>query len=125
MLQKYLHRLYNTIFSRKHIEIVYLMVDDQPDEPMRIKGTLMFPDGSQLVFNEAIKLHDKQIKKTRYAYHYQDGSNNLIFRYDNAPHHPHIFTYPHHKHVGSAIEPSQNPDLGDVLSEIEGLLWNK
>lgn len=125
MLKRYLYRLYDTILSRKYIEIEYLMVDDQPDEPARIKGWLKFPNGSQLILNEAIDLHDEQIVKSRYAYHYQDESNNLIFRYDNAPHHPYIFTYPHHKHIGSAVEPSSNPDLGDVLSEIEKLMWDK
>jgi hypothetical protein len=47
----------------------------------------------------------------------------VIFRYDNAPHYPHIFTYPHHKHVGSAVEPAQVPDFSDVLREIEQLIY--
>ncbi len=123
MLQNYLRRLHNTITSRKYINCEELIFDEHPDEEGYIEGRLRFPDGSLLDFDEVVVVHDEQIIKTRYAYHYQDASNKLVFRYDNASHHPYIFTYPHHKHVGSAVEPSPNPDLGDVLSEIEKLMW--
>jgi hypothetical protein len=42
----------------------------------------------------------------------------LIFRYDNAPHHPEIVTYPHHKHTPTAIELASPPHLVQVLQEI-------
>ena len=123
MLKKYLHRLHNTIASRRYIEREDFIFTEKPDKKGAIEGRLRFPDGSLLDFDEVVSIQDGRIIKGRYAYHYQDESNNLIFRYDNAPHHPYIFTYPHHKHVGSAVEPSPNPDLGDVLSEIEKLMW--
>lgn len=60
----------------------------------------------------------------RYAYHYQNVSSEVIFRYDNAPHYPNLPTHPHHKHVGStAVEPSPVPDLSEVLREIEQLIF--
>jgi len=125
MLQKHLHRLYNTIASRKYVDCEYLVFDEHPNKEGYIEGRLRFPDGSLLDFDEVIVVENEYIIKTRYAYHYQDASDKLIFRYDNAPHHPHIFTHPHHKHINSSVESSENPDLGDVLSEIDGLMWDK
>lgn len=49
---------------------------------------------------------------------------SLRVRWDNAPHHPHIATYPHHKHVGdeTIIEPSEEMSLDAVLGIIETML---
>ena len=47
----------------------------------------------------------------------------VVFRYDMAPHHKEIKTFPHHKHMGSEkVIESFAPTLGKVLQEIEGLL---
>lgn len=52
-----------------------------------------------------------------YAYHYQDKDNQLIFRYDNAAHKPHL-PQPDHKHTATGIELSAAPTLMQVLDEI-------
>jgi hypothetical protein len=41
-----------------------------------------------------------------------------IFRYDNAPHHSEIKTFPHHKHEKEEVKASNEPSLYDVLTEI-------
>ena len=123
MLKAYLYRLYDTIISRGYIEIESLVIDDQAGQRSTIEGRLLFHNGSFLEFDEAILVRNQQIVKIRYAYHYQDSAGELIFRYDNAPHHPNILTYPHHKHIGSAVEPTQVPDLSQVLNEIETLIF--
>jgi hypothetical protein len=47
----------------------------------------------------------------------------VVFRYDMAPHHKEIKTFPHHKHLGSEkVIESLAPSLGEVLQEIEGIL---
>ena len=48
----------------------------------------------------------------------QDGVN--IFRYDNAPHHHELPTFPDHKHVGAHEQPEAHdrPDLSDLIEEI-------
>jgi hypothetical protein len=43
--------------------------------------------------------------------------------YDNAPHHPEIFTFPHHKHIGeNRIAPTDQPSISQVLIEIKEYL---
>jgi hypothetical protein len=46
----------------------------------------------------------------------------MIFRYDNAPHHREIITFPHHKHLDLRIQPSKEIGLAEVLSEIENII---
>jgi len=124
MLNRYLHRLYNTIISRGYVEIERLGFDELPESQGIIEGRLKFHDGSLLDFDEVIIFRNQQIVKLRYAYHYQNESGEVIFRYDNTPHYPNIFTYPHHKHVGSVVESAQIPDLSEILREIEHLIFN-
>lgn len=123
MLNQYLHRLYDTIISRGYVEVERLDFDELPGRQGIIEGRLRFHDGSLLDFDEVILLRNGQIVKLRYAYHYQNESGEITFRYDNSPHHPNIITYPHHKHVGSTVEPAQVPDLSEVLREIELLIF--
>ena len=124
MLKNYLYRLYDTIISRGNIELELLVFDDQSRQRGSIEGRLRFYDGSLLEFDEVVLLRDEHIAKLRYAYHYQNSSGELIFRYDNVPHHPDISTYPHHKHIGSTVESAQPPELNEVLGEIERLIYD-
>ena len=50
----------------------------------------------------------------------------LITRWDNANHHKHISTYPHHKHIGAEnnIVESIDITLNDVLIEIRESIKN-
>ena len=61
--------------------------------------------------------------KTDYTYHYQDRQNNLIFRYDNAPHHPEVSTHPHHKHTPQGLEAANPLNLWDILRETDAHLY--
>ena len=123
MLTKYLHRLYNTVHSRGDVDIEELTFKKHSKRHGTIKGSLRFYDGSLLEFREVVVLYNRQLQKRDYAYHYQNSADELIFRYDNAPHHPHIPTYLHHKHVGSKLEPALPPDLNEVLHEIEHIVY--
>jgi hypothetical protein len=124
MLNRYLLRLYDTIISRGYVEVERLDFDRLPGRQGIIEGRLRFHDRSRLEFDEVVLVRSQQIVKLRYAYHYQNDLGEVIFRYDNAPHYPDIVTYPHHKHVGSAVVPAQAPDLSEVLREIERMIFD-
>jgi hypothetical protein len=87
-----------------------------------IEGTLTFLDGSSLRFMEFVNLK-AETKRYKYSYHYQDAKDKLVFRYDMAPHHQEIRTFPHHKHAanGEAVEAAA-PSLAEVLEEIEQIV---
>lgn len=87
-----------------------------------IEGKLIFRNESILHFIEFINVK-RDVVVYKYSYHYQSQYGELLFRYDMAPHHREIQTFPHHKHVHSnSVISSSAPDLERVLSEIDDLL---
>ena len=54
-----------------------------------------------------------------YSFHWQSPDNELIIRWDNAPHHKSLATFPHHKHLPDTIEESQEMTLQEALKFIE------
>lgn len=57
----------------------------------------------------------------RYSFHVFTG-DKMIVRWDNAPHHPEVNTFPHHKHVEQEIEGSPEMDLSTVLAQLEQIM---
>ncbi len=81
----------------------------------------MFENDSRLEFAEVKDVTKRG--KVKYRYQYMDRQNLLIFRYDNAPHHPYISSFPHHKHIGDTeVDETHEPTLDEVLLEIAQIL---
>ncbi|HBY98234.1 MAG TPA: hypothetical protein DEP84_30530, partial [Chloroflexi bacterium] len=59
----------------------------------------------------------------RYSYSWLTASNELKIGWDNAPHHTHLETFPHHKHVTRQenLQPSFETSLEDVVAFIRAL----
>ncbi len=60
----------------------------------------------------------------KYSYHWQDAQGNCIIRWDNAPHHQAITTFPFHKHLGEQETITESPPvkLNAVLENISQLI---
>lgn len=124
-LRRYLERLRDTIYSRQEIEVEYLRVEEVlADRLGAIEGRLRFYDDSLLAFDETVIERGIVLVKTDYAYHYQRADGTLVFRYDNAPHHPEVFTFPDHIHIEGRVEAAEPPNLSEVLRRIDGLLYS-
>ena len=54
-----------------------------------------------------------------YSFHWQKADGELIIRWDNAPHHQKIETYPHHMHIAEGIKKSYSITLEDILNELK------
>jgi hypothetical protein len=78
----------------------------------KISATII--DGSCLFAREFV-----DVSSRNYAYHWQDHQGDLIVRWDNAPHHRQLGTYPHHCHASEGVQSSLPVDLADVLKVIE------
>ncbi len=67
----------------------------------------LFPDGSR-----------------KYSFHWQNICDDCILRWDNAPHHQNVATFPYHKHVGKEerIEASPPVKLKTVLEHIRSVI---
>jgi len=79
----------------------------------------------RIEFSEYIAIKFGEIIKLKYRYTIVDNKNNVLIRWDNAPHHKHLLTYPHHKHVGNNILPSKEVWIWDILDEAEKILLHK
>lgn len=119
--REYVNCVLNTL-SRDPIIVSYdIEVDVKSSTLVLLHGNIMFKDGSTLEFLELVRETDKGLERLKYRFQYTKG-NEFIFRYDNAPHHKEIETFPHHKHVGDKILPSKEKNLLEVLKEIENLI---
>jgi len=122
-MHQYLIRIYATLYSRGDVEIQFLYSEQPTRLDGRVRGRLRFYDGSTLTFEEKIIKRGRSIEKISYRYHYQRADGTLIFRYDNAPHHPEVFTFPDHIHIEACVEAAEPPDLSEILHKIDGLLY--
>lgn len=59
---------------------------------------LTLKDGSILEMFEFIQITITGLKVDKYSFHWQNIDGTLRKRWDNAPHHRDISTYPHHLH---------------------------
>ena len=58
---------------------------------------------------------------TKYSYTLLH-SGKVILRYDNAPHHPYIETFPHHKHEHDRIVPLSDHSVDAFIEEVKTLV---
>ena len=70
-------------------------------------------DGSLLFAREFYNHNERH-----YSFHWQDARGSLLIRWDDAPHHRHLSTFPYHKHVRETITESLPVSLAQVLDEI-------
>ena len=65
---------------------------------------------------------DNVIDVTTYSYHWTDAHGNLIYRWDNAPHHPGMSGFPHHYHAGflpqDQVQTSEPMSIFRVLDDL-------
>jgi len=89
-----------------------------------LKGTITFIDSSKLYFLEYILAEGNSLRRVSYRFHYTDSQGTMIFRYDNAPHHPEVPSHPHHKHLPDGrVVATKEKSLLEVLAEIASLIF--
>ena len=89
---------------------------EQAGSSFRLRAQITLNDGSCLYIRETVIDGTKR----KYAYHWQDATDHLLIRWDNAPDWD-VETFPHHKHFGDEknIAPSYERTLEQVLVVIE------
>lgn len=109
-----------TAIHRSAIVVTYDLVEVQlSPNTGYLEGSVTFTDNSRLVFFEFLRQAVASIEREKYRYHFMDSNVQLIFRYDNAPHHPEIQTFPDHKHLPNGLVESTSPSFASVFAEIE------
>jgi hypothetical protein len=102
-------------FDTTITRIVPLELDGQT-----LRLILHLEDGTNLRLTE--QWNGDQLE--RYSYYWLTSDNELKIGWDNAPHHTHLETFPHHKHVGhqANLQPSSETCLEEVMASIRGVV---
>jgi hypothetical protein len=86
---------------------------------------IMLANGGFIEMTERVLEVHGTLEVTKYRHHWQDGSSVLIKRWDYAPHHPAVETFPHHMRAGAGdgvVSPSAITGLEAlrrILTKIE------
>ncbi len=78
-------------------------------------------DESELYVSEYFTVLENSIKRDKYSYHLQKN-DEFIIRWDNAPHHRELSTFPFHVHKKDGVQESKEMTVDDVLKEISKII---
>jgi hypothetical protein len=92
------------------------------EETVYLKGRITIIDSSTLEIAIFVIESRGNLAVDKYRLHYMNGAGQMLFRYDNAPHHPEIASHPHHKHTPDRISSSNMPSIKDILNEISAII---
>lgn len=114
--------LYQTLANLALSEFSALVVSSQ-----MTGGTPADPNKLRLVFKDESFLDIWLSEDNDYAYHWEHRrQSGKVYRWDNAPHHPEVSTFPKHFHdgeesvvTGSALSSDSQIALRDVLKFIQ------
>ncbi|MDA4134240.1 MAG: DUF6516 family protein, partial [Thaumarchaeota archaeon] len=70
---------------------------------------------SSWIFGSTEVVRPEDIRSTSFM-------RKMMVRWDNAPHHPELESFPHHKHLGRRAEVSGELTMEPVLSELEAMI---
>lgn len=99
--------------------------DTELEKVLNYRYRVMLVDGGLVEMTERVLEARGTLEVTRYRHHWQDSNGGLIKRWDNAPHHPEVDTFPHHLHDGAEDCVVSHPAthglevLQRILAEVE------
>lgn len=121
LIDNYFENIRNILATLPLINKFELETEKRSETLGFIRGNAYFKDGSLLHIREFVDT-EISIDRGKYTYQYMSKEGDLIFRYDNAPHHQklNLSTFPHHKHDRHEdnIVISSAPSLENVCQEI-------
>ena len=114
MIHDYFYKVQKKLNASKWIVIEQSVNFDFVSEEMGIvTGKLIFIDNSILEFMELVSK-----KEAEYRFQYMDGKKNLISRWDSAPHHKEVRTFPYHLHTRKEVKESNKVNFIYILDTI-------
>ncbi|MFQ5980578.1 MAG: DUF6516 family protein [Candidatus Heimdallarchaeota archaeon] len=93
---------------------------DEDAETLKIWISATFHGGARFNGFEFVTFEADSLAKDKYRYNFIVGKR--IIRWDNAPHHPELATFPHHLHIDSKVTHAQTPSLEYILNYIKRFL---
>ena len=116
-MTKYLVDIEAAIRKLKDVYVEYYEEEIVTANRVNLRIRLRFTNGHLLELNEAFIGEEGTIRFLGYRYHFQDGQNNIVFRYDNTPHFHELEHFPHHKHLSDKIVGTAKPSILKAIDE--------
>ena len=116
-LEKYISDLDKVIHCLEDAYVEVYEIEILTNDRLNLRLRIRIGYGFLLELNEAAVAEQHFIRHLGYRYHFQNGHNNLIFRYDNTPHFPKLKSHPDHKHLINEVVEAKKPDIGSVIRE--------
>jgi len=120
MNEYFLELKLSLLFSKivKSFQVIKERISEK-DGHIRIKCTLNNDDVLEFSLY-AVKLENITFLEN-YTFHWQLQNGELLYRWDNAPHHPEIRTHPYHVHIKEEnnVKTSNPHELQNILEFIE------
>jgi len=104
MIRNYFRQEESSLASSSWVKslrlIRYDILEIDEEEILVYRFRVSLCDGGLVEMSERVVLKkDETLETTTYSFHWQNSDNKLVKRWDNAPHHPEIQTYPNHVHI--------------------------
>ena len=116
-MRKYLGDVESAIRKLKDVYVEYYEEEIMTANRVNLRIRLRFTNGHLLELNEAVIGEEGTLRYLGYRYHFQDGQNNIVFRYDNTPHFHKLHNFPHHKHLSDKVVGTAQPSIIEVIDE--------
>ena len=109
----YFDRLFLTALASPQVKRVEKVrqEEDATGQMGFIRYRLTLSNDDLLELTERLEVQVRASVVTKYRHHWQDRTGRLIKRWDNAPHHPHVPSFPHHLHDGAEDNVVEHPPI--------------
>ncbi len=105
MIEEYLRQLDELLSASPAVRDVEVIRrtrrDTEGERVLHYRYRVLLTDGGLVEMSERLVEMRGMVTTTKYRHHWQDKHGHLLKRWDNAPHHPEIETFPDHLHDGT------------------------
>ncbi len=105
MIETYLRQIDELLSANPLVSEVQILRrsirDTELEKVLNYRYRVTLADGGFVEMTERVLEVRSSLEVTKYRHHWQASTGKLIKRWDNAPHHPEIDTFPDHLHDGA------------------------
>jgi len=110
--------LQNAIHAAPHVLRSDVRFEEIDVNECYVRGILTLTGGFELHIAEYV-VTEPVLTRPRYRHHLQTSDGKLVSRWDNAPHHPSVSTFPDHRHDDQGgVHPASSMNVPDVLDAV-------
>lgn len=114
--------LLGRVFRNSYVVENGLQYEQPTDIACHVFGILTLRGGYRLHVSEYVETNPEIVRR-KYRYHLSGPDGSMVCRWDNASHHAHLTTHPHHQHlVDGQVVPSEVRNLLHVLERLSAYL---